>query len=124
MAVSDQQIRLKVLLQQRHWQTYRVFRAEYDKAAKQLDPQLIGTWPSRAQFHRWLSGDLKNLPYADHCRILEVMFPGWSADQLFERLSEQQAQELLRLANGRTGDVDTAPATAESTDMTVFADLT
>lgn len=73
---------LSVLLRERHWQKYATFRAEYDKAARSIDPALIGTWPSRAQMHRWLSGTLKGLPYPDHCRVLEEMFPGWSAEQL------------------------------------------
>jgi hypothetical protein len=62
---------------------YGVFRAEYDKAARKLDRDLEGTAPSRAQLHRWVSGGLKRLPYTDHCRVLEAMFPEWTADQLF-----------------------------------------
>lgn len=76
-------ILLKILFQKRHWQTYRTFCSEYDKAAGRIDKKLIGTWPSRAQLHRWVSGDLKGLPYPDHCRILEEMFPGSTAQQLF-----------------------------------------
>jgi hypothetical protein len=75
---------LKVLLQQRHLQTHTAFSREYDRIAAAIDPGLRGGWPSRAQFYRWLSGDLVGLPYADHCRILEAMFPGWRVDQLFE----------------------------------------
>jgi hypothetical protein len=75
---------LKVVLQQRHLQTYGLFCREYDKAAQDVDAALVGRWPSRAQFHRWLSGDLKGLPYPGHCRILEKMLPGYSAAQLFE----------------------------------------
>jgi hypothetical protein len=52
--------------------------------AAKLDKELVGTYPSKAQFYRWLSGDLVGLPYADHCRILENMFPDWKAEQLFE----------------------------------------
>ena len=76
-------ILLKDLLRERHWQTYRTFCAEYDKHARKIDPSLVGTWPSRAQLHRWLSGNLKGLPYPDHCRILEAMFPGHTAQDLF-----------------------------------------
>jgi len=74
---------LKVLLQKRHWQTYRTFQREYDKAARTVDAALVGSWPSRAQLGRWLSGELKGLPYPDHCRVLETMFPEWTASQLF-----------------------------------------
>lgn len=79
------ELRLRALLRQRHWQTFRTFKAEYDRAAKAVDPGLIGTWPSRPQYHRWISGQLKGLPYADHNRVLERMFPGWTAVELFQR---------------------------------------
>ncbi|OLB76929.1 MAG: hypothetical protein AUI14_17530 [Actinobacteria bacterium 13_2_20CM_2_71_6] len=75
--------RLRHSLQQRHWQTYGTFCAQYDKVARSVDPELVGSWPSRAQFQRWLSGDLKGLPYPHHCRVLERMFPGLSAAELF-----------------------------------------
>lgn len=75
--------RLRALLRERHWQSYQTFCAEYEKAAKAVDPRLQGSAPSRAQLHRWLTGELTGLPYGDHCRILEQMFPGWSAAQLF-----------------------------------------
>jgi hypothetical protein len=75
---------LKALLQQRHLQTHTAFCREYDRVAATVDSTLRGGWPSRAQFYRWLSGDLVGLPYVDHCRILEGMFPGWKIDQLFQ----------------------------------------
>lgn len=75
---------LKVLLQHRHLQTHSTFSREYDRVAAGIDPTLRGGGPSKAQFYRWLSGDLVGLPYADHCRILEGMFPGWKVDQLFQ----------------------------------------
>lgn len=75
---------LKVLLQHRHLQTHRAFCREYDKVAAAVDPTLRGAWPSKAQFYRWLSGELVGLPFPDHCRILEGMFPDWKVDQLFQ----------------------------------------
>jgi hypothetical protein len=89
--VTEEGTMLKALLRQRHWQTYATFCAEYDKVAMAVDPRLVGTWPSRAQHHRWLSGSLAGLPYPDHCRILEKMFPGWTAAQLFEHYSTERA---------------------------------
>jgi hypothetical protein len=83
--------RLKVLLQERHWQTYRTFKHEYDRAARSVDPVLVGGWPSRAQLGRWLSGELKGLPYPDHCRVLEKMFPGWTVERLFEQRAPDDA---------------------------------
>ncbi|WP_298178737.1 DUF5919 domain-containing protein [Saccharomonospora sp.] len=82
--MGDKPIVLKVLLRQRHLQGHRAFCKEYDKLAKQIDPELVGSWPSKAQFYRWLARDLQGLPYADHCRVLEAMFPGWTAEQLFQ----------------------------------------
>jgi hypothetical protein len=55
-----------------------------------IDPDLAGTCPSRAQLHRWLTGALRSLPYPDHCRVLEEMFPGWTAEQLFQRAVPEQ----------------------------------
>lgn len=77
-------VTLKGLLRQRHWQTYETFCIEYDRTAEAIDPGLVGSWPSRAQFHRWLSGSLKGLPYPHHCRVLETMFPGHTAVDLFD----------------------------------------
>ena len=87
---------LKVLLHERHWQNYSTFCAEYDKAAVRVDNELTGGFPSRAQLHRWLSGALRGLPYADHCRVLEEMFTGWTAEQLF-----QPATNDVMFANGQ-----------------------
>jgi hypothetical protein len=82
--VPPKPIVLKALLQQRHLQTHSAFCREYERVATEVDPTLRRGWPSKAQFYRWLSGDLIGLPYADHCRILEGMFPGWKVDQLFQ----------------------------------------
>ncbi|WP_028934280.1 DUF5919 domain-containing protein [Pseudonocardia spinosispora] len=75
---------LKQLLRHRHLQGHRAFCREYDRVARSLDRSLVGKWPGKAQFYRWLAGDLAGLPYADHCLILEKMFPGRSALELFE----------------------------------------
>jgi hypothetical protein len=55
------------------------------------------SFPSRAQLHRWLTDSLRGLPYPDHCRVLEEMFPGWTAEQLF-----QPAVPELLYASGRS----------------------
>jgi hypothetical protein len=94
---------LKVLLAQRHWQNYGTFTAEYDKAARQLDTTLTGTYPSRAQLHRWQTGALRRLPYPEHCRVLEAMFPGYTAEQLFHAATPEL---LYAQPNGHTA---TAP---------------
>jgi hypothetical protein len=75
---------LKVLLTQQHLQRYETFRAEYERVAAQLAPELRHTAPSRAQYYRWLTGQLKGgIPYPDACRVLEGMFPPWTANDLF-----------------------------------------
>jgi hypothetical protein len=75
---------LKGLLQARHLQTHASFCREYDRLARELDPALVGKWPSRVTLHRWMTGGVKRLPYPDHCRILEGMFRGWTAEQLLQ----------------------------------------
>ena len=94
---------LRMLLRQRHWK-YATFCTKYDKAAKAVDPELMGSWPSRAQFHRWINGEVRGMPYPDACRVLEALFPGWTAEQLFAPSSD----ELL--ARGAAGDREKADA--------------
>jgi hypothetical protein len=75
---------LKELLTERHLQRYETFRGEYERVAYQLAPELRHTAPSRAQYYRWLTGQLKGgTPYPDACRVLEGMLPPWTADDLF-----------------------------------------
>jgi hypothetical protein len=75
---------LKALLTSRHWQRYETFCAEYERVASRIAPELRYVAPSRAQYHRWLGGQLKGgTPYPDACRVLEAMFPGWTAADLF-----------------------------------------
>lgn len=75
---------LKVLLTEQHLQRYETFRSEYDRIASQIAPELRNTAPSRAQYYRWLTGQLKGgTPYPDACRVLEGMFPPWTAKDLF-----------------------------------------
>ena len=85
---------LKELLVIRHWQKYETFCAEYERVAGNVDKRLRATQPSRAQYYRWLSGHLKaGLPYPDACRVLEAMFPGHAAQELFRvRPIEARAQ--------------------------------
>jgi hypothetical protein len=72
---------LAVLLRERGQDRYGSFCAAYSKAATTLDIR-GGVPPSRAQFHRWVTGGLHALPYTDHCRVLEHMLTGYTAAQL------------------------------------------
>lgn len=75
---------LKVLLTRQHWQKFETFCAEYERTAAEVGRELRGTAPSKAQYYRWLSGQLKaGVPYPDACRVLERMFPGYTAAELF-----------------------------------------
>jgi hypothetical protein len=74
---------LRDLLREKHWQKYQTFQREYDKAAASVDQTLVGTAPSRAQLHRWQAGELKGLPHPQHCEVLEAMFPGHRAAEMF-----------------------------------------
>ncbi|GGU26308.1 DUF5919 domain-containing protein [Lentzea flava] len=113
---------LRVLLRQRHMQGYMTFRKEYDRVAKQLDGDLVGQWPSKAQFYRWMSGDLLGLPYADHCRVLEKMFPGWTAQQLLA--PHEGDGESLVTPPQRTASNAPAPRPVQLPQQARLADVT
>ncbi len=97
--MAAQPVALRALLRQRHWK-YATFCGEYDKAAKKIDPALTGTWPSRAQFHRWINGELRGLPYPDACRVLEALFPGWTVEALFGPISDDQLAKAAAQSSG------------------------
>ncbi|GAA0564190.1 hypothetical protein GCM10010172_54540 [Paractinoplanes ferrugineus] len=118
--MTEQASRLKFLLQVKHWQTYRTFCREYDRAAAALDPQLVGTWPSRAHFYRWLSGALKGLPHPHHCRVIEAMFDGLPASQIFESLTpDRAATEFTPSAL----EAPTVGAVSDPLDLVIYDNL-
>jgi len=86
-AATDGTTLLRVLLKQRHLHVYSAFAREYDRVAGKLGRELVGTGPSKAQFYRWISGEVATLPYSHHCRVLESMFPEWGVEQLFQPYS-------------------------------------
>jgi hypothetical protein len=85
--VDRRPVVLKTLLKQRYLQGHTTFCKEYSKVAVTLDKDLVGTSPSKAQFFRWWAGELLGLTYAHHCRVLDAMFPGWTAEQLWKKRS-------------------------------------
>ena len=123
--MEDRPIVLRVLLRQRHWK-YQTFCREYDKAAKPIDPSLVGCWPSRAQYQRWLAGELRGMPYPDSCRVLEAMFPGWTAEQLFAPADEQQLARIERgdASSRHGGAADPPRLAAEQSAADRFSDVT
>ncbi len=83
VGMSGQTIAFKALVRQRHM-SYEAFCREWDRVANSIDGALKGHYPGRAQYYRWLRGELTNKrPYPDACRMLEAMFPGWSVEGLF-----------------------------------------
>src|ERR1035441_2115035 len=101
-AVNSSPVRLKVLLQQRHWQSHATFCAEYGKAASVIDPGLAGSYPTRAQLHRWLSETVHGLPFPHPCRVLEAMFPDWTIEQLFQPVDSDPADSPAPRAQARS----------------------
>lgn len=99
---------LKALLQQRHLQTVSSFNRHYDQLARKIEPELVGAGPKKAQFYRWLSGDMTGLPYPHHCRILRAMFPDWSVSDLFREYVETEfaATSAGTDRQSRTADVE------------------
>lgn len=78
---------LRQLLGERHLTTYKAFEVQFSRAARRLatqadDPRLASVVVSSRQFDRWMSGELKQLPRPDTCRILEELL-GRAARELF-----------------------------------------
>ena len=116
---------LAVLLEDRGLHRYGSFRAAYGKAASALDKQLAHSVPSRAQFHRWLTGELRSLPYTDHCRVLEHMLAGYSAPQLFAPCPDRAVPVPARAAPGTTAAaLPAVPAAGMAGVVAVFASRT
>lgn len=74
---------LRAVCQQRHLQTYGSFRRAYESTARTLGRDFEGICPSEKTFRRWLTGDIGELPRSEHCIVLEALFQGWTARQLF-----------------------------------------
>jgi hypothetical protein len=108
--------RLKVLLLQKHWQSHPAFKRQYERTAAEVDAELKGSYPSRTQLHRWTSGDVKRLPYADHCRVLEAMFPSFTIEELLEGVDDGGSVDAHRptphaeLARAVRRSLDAPPA--------------
>jgi hypothetical protein len=83
---------LKALLRDRHVHEYQVFVAEYRRIARKLELPRSAEPPSKAAYYHWLSGQMKGLPQGYHCLVLETMFPGWTAKELFTRSERRRAR--------------------------------
>jgi hypothetical protein len=90
--MGEQEIAFRALIRQRHM-SYDAFCREWDRVAKSVDDVLKGHYPGRAQYYRWLRGELANKrPYPDACRMLEAMFPGWPVEGLFSPYTGENPQ--------------------------------
>lgn len=108
MTMNGEETALRALLNQRHM-SYNAFCREWDRIAKDLDDALKGGYPAKAQFYRWLRGELANKrPYPDACRMLEAMFPGWQVEMLFEPYSEDSHPVASVPQASNTADLRTA----------------
>ncbi|OBK11263.1 hypothetical protein [Mycobacterium sp. 1245852.3] len=74
---------LKALLDERHMHAYSEFIAEYKRAAQSLDLPRNAVPPTKSQYYRWVGGHVRTLPQGHHCMVLERMFSGWTAKELF-----------------------------------------
>ncbi len=81
---------LKTLLREQNMHEYQAFAAEYRRIARDLELPRSAEPPSKAAYYGWLSGQMKGLPHGYHCLVLEHMFAGWTAKDLFACVTERQ----------------------------------
>lgn len=74
---------LKMLLDERHMHAYSEFIAEYKRVSRELDLPRNAVPPTKSQYYRWVGGQVRTLPQGHHCVVLERMFSGWTAKELF-----------------------------------------
>lgn len=90
---------LRALLIERHLHSHAAFIAEYDRHAELIDTRLVGHGPTKTQYYRWLSGELQSLPRGHHCRVLESIFPDWTAEQLFSEDKTGQYPDIGHMSD-------------------------
>ncbi|MFI7136565.1 DNA-binding protein [Streptomyces massasporeus] len=106
---------------------YRRFEERFTEAGVRL----FGHNPNNptcgeTQFRRWTGGKLVNLPSADTCRVLEAMWPEYTAEQLFgpPPMDDPQApaldlEERVRMTAREAHEGADATATASISDNTI-----
>jgi transcriptional regulator with XRE-family HTH domain len=77
---------LRALITERHWQKFKTFEAQFQRAARELaeregEPDLAKLTVSSRQWERWYAGNVKTGPHPDASRVLEHMF-GYPIQQL------------------------------------------
>src|SRR2546423_7103548 len=81
----------KALVTERRW-TYQRFRHQFELAAQELaeeerDPRVRTVNVAQRTFRNWSSGQVKTLPQADQCRVLERLF-NRPVKELFAKVSD------------------------------------
>lgn len=92
----------QILVNQKGWQEYEVFKKRHQEAARQLadleGPASLATAPppEKRQFVRWIHGEVKTTPRTEARRILQSMFPGIPVGRLFAPASTSAGSPDLR----------------------------
>ena len=107
---------LKALVVTRRWRTHAAFVREYARAAAQVDESLVRSAPGREQYERWLAGRVKTMPYPHHFQVLEAMFPGHRAEELFAPPPDQPPP-IRPPGQADTQRVSSRPELEEEDDM-------
>ncbi|MFI7192698.1 helix-turn-helix domain-containing protein [Nocardia nova] len=81
---------LRSLLDQRNLTDYEEFRREYEQHAARLDATMTRSAPTPAAFNGWLNHSGCQPRDGFRRQVMESMFPGMSARQLFEPLDGPQ----------------------------------
>jgi hypothetical protein len=86
---------------------YMAFAAEYRRIARTLGLPRDVEPPTKATYYNWLSGQVRKLPRGYHCLVLEQMFTGWTARDLFA------SAESRRTRAASTGLLSAIPAAVD-----------
>jgi hypothetical protein len=115
-------IALKVLLQDQRLHEHSAFSAEYKRHAAALGlDRNAAVPPTKGQYYKWLAGTLTSVPRGHHCRVLESMFPGWTAEDLFSTtdMVGDRLKRLSRNSFGRGQLADSVAAALQARDISV-----
>jgi hypothetical protein len=94
---------------------YSDFIAEYRLRAKELNLPRNATPPTKSQYYRWVGDQVGSLPRGHHCLVLESMFPGWTAQDLF---GPEQRRDMSPIM-----DADVLSSIAPALDPTLLTGL-
>ncbi|MCX5328148.1 DNA-binding protein [Streptomyces sp. NBC_00140] len=108
----------------------RLSYRRFEKKFTETGVRLFGPDPSNptcgeTQFRRWTGGRLVHLPGPETCQILEAMWPGFTAEQLFgPPLDDPQApaidlEERVRMTARNAHDGADASAASSISDTTI-----